>query len=851
MTTNSVFNWTYLESLPLRPKMAFFQNNNIKDIIDQFPTGPQPEVDPTIVDCLSSPLSITVASNKYLFGSSTNVYGVTQGVYRFSVPEEHPIAFLNFGKKDSIYYTGSGTIDKRALPAIDGNYGYQFVYGDVYLTVTEDFGTLSYCCLYHGYEGGRNNLRYKSSCQATPEPVVKCLGKINTLDIVDGVLTINGEEGPFGLNTGYYELAFNFTTEQGATHALRVIKDENDTSVSLDGNGVQVINGYPGFFEGIGLAVFDQFGKFTLQCLVHPEEIFPECLVFSHTCEPPLPDTYEPVIYVQPTVIEAYLIMYDSMNEIYTVCDKDGNYLAVDSNSGFPSLQVYPDIPITYPFQSTDNQTGIIYNIVGLYNIFQEGDFKIMDSPAGILPEGYYVLTDIDGVPVKSTNPTYLDYYIGIPWNGSATFPFNATGIYALGSSSNLVTTNTTYTIIGIQVLVVPNCRIAMAKIGAYETPNTYMVLDSDGNQINDQFLVSAQNVSDVTARIIWDPESDTLPSIKSHASLQSTAKYSITAYYTFMDPVKYSAKQGKLNEYETSTIYTLVDSFGNPKYDPGTNNTTLVKVTLPDDQAFPVIKFPSSPYNVIQYQIQTRTIEFQPGEYMIQQQVTNDAPELLLYSLVDLSGNKVDDPGTNNTTKVIVSRRPNRGFPEFYRSVNWFVNAYKVIGVYSQTAGDYTMRYTGSGTLYSLLNGDGNVVPDVGTNSTTNVSIDYTGSVTNLPQFVFSDSGYTGIRYRVTKIEIPRPITLDVSGPTGPSQGSSTGPAVTNIQYYFGSIFESFPDFQSATGPYTGPLTESITETSTGASGPLESAAPPAASSIAGGTSLYYISADNIVTSP
>lgn len=851
MSNDSVFNWNYLQTLPLRPKVAFFQNNNVKEIIEQLPTEPDPPVDTSIVDCLSSPMSVSVVNNKYKFGNLTNIYGVTQGIYRFSVPESHPIAFLNYGKKDKIYYTGTNVIDKRAFPAIDGNYGYTFVYGDVYLTVEEDFESLSYCCLYHGYEGGQDNLRYKSSCQATPDPPINCLIGTNTLDIVDGQLKINNEDAPFGLNSGTYQINFNFSTEQGPTHVLRFYMDNKEDSIYIPDGGVSGIldDGYPTYSQGATFLVRNNFGKVSAKCMLHPEEVFEDCFVYSQTCEAPLPEGYEPVIYVPPTVVEAYLTMYDSINELYTVVNVDGEFLAVDQYSGNPSHQVYPDFPIVYPFQSTDNTTGIIYNIVGLYTVYQAGDYKIMDAPAGLLPSGYYLLTDVEGTPIQSTNPSYLGNYIGIPWDGSASFPFNATGIYALGSSSNNVSTNTSYSIIGTNVLVVPNCRIAMAKIGEYETPNVYMVVDLNGNQINDQFLVSAGNVADVTARVIWDPNTDGFPSIKSHVNPASSARYSIVAYYTFMDPVIYQAKHGKLNEYESSTTYTLVDPFGNPKYDPGTNNTTLVKVDLPNDQVFPVIKFPSSPYNVIQYQIGYRYMQFQPGEYLIKQKVTNNAPDPLLYTLVDSDGNEIDDLGTNNTTKITISRSPFDGLPKFFRSTSWFLNYYKVVGIYSQTAGDYTMRYTGTGTIYDLIDGDGNKVRDIGTNNTTDVTINWVGSSDILPIFVRSTSGYTGIRYRVTKLEFPRLITVNTNGPTGPSGGAPTGPSVTNIQYYFGSIFESFPDFQSATGPYTGPLTEVVTETNIEVSGPLEGAGPPGSDSIAAGTSIYFISADNVVT--
>jgi hypothetical protein len=44
-----------------------------------------------------------------------------------------------------------------------GNGDYDFFYGDVTLSVTGDFGTVSAYCYYHGYMGGENIFTYTSS----------------------------------------------------------------------------------------------------------------------------------------------------------------------------------------------------------------------------------------------------------------------------------------------------------------------------------------------------------------------------------------------------------------------------------------------------------------------------------------------------------------------------------------------------------------------------------------------------------------------------------------------------------------------------------------------------------------
>ena len=44
----------------------------------------------------------------------------------------------------------------------DGNY--DFVYGDMEVTVTGDFNKVSLYCFYHGYMGGKDLLKYKTEC---------------------------------------------------------------------------------------------------------------------------------------------------------------------------------------------------------------------------------------------------------------------------------------------------------------------------------------------------------------------------------------------------------------------------------------------------------------------------------------------------------------------------------------------------------------------------------------------------------------------------------------------------------------------------------------------------------------
>ena len=104
--------------------------------------------------------------NKYVFDedgyNSSRKYRLQTGTYTFiNVPEAHPIAILNSTKSGLINYTGDA--NKKFTKSVSGTTDdgtYDFYYGDVTVTVTGDFNTLSVYCYYHGYMGGENLLIY-------------------------------------------------------------------------------------------------------------------------------------------------------------------------------------------------------------------------------------------------------------------------------------------------------------------------------------------------------------------------------------------------------------------------------------------------------------------------------------------------------------------------------------------------------------------------------------------------------------------------------------------------------------------------------------------------------------------
>ena len=103
----------------------------------------------------------STGGNQYVFNGAYGTYGVVNGTYVLSsVSSSHPIAIINNGKTSEISYTGA--VNEGTGTGPDGN-TYTFYSGNVTITVSGNFDTVSYYCLNHGYMGGKDNLIYVSS----------------------------------------------------------------------------------------------------------------------------------------------------------------------------------------------------------------------------------------------------------------------------------------------------------------------------------------------------------------------------------------------------------------------------------------------------------------------------------------------------------------------------------------------------------------------------------------------------------------------------------------------------------------------------------------------------------------
>ena len=135
------------------------------------PTAPVPAPVPLRADyCLGAINNVTIVGGQYVFNGNYGLYGTGTGIYTFDIPSSDPIAFLNFGKTAQISYDGQ--FSQGVKTALDGNQ-YEYFYGQVTVTVTGDYGNISYECYNHGYMGGQNNLLFDTTtCPNLQPPVI-------------------------------------------------------------------------------------------------------------------------------------------------------------------------------------------------------------------------------------------------------------------------------------------------------------------------------------------------------------------------------------------------------------------------------------------------------------------------------------------------------------------------------------------------------------------------------------------------------------------------------------------------------------------------------------------------------
>lgn len=115
---------------------------------------------------LPAEIDVTIVDGYYCFNgvsSKDNKFKVSKGTYIFkNVPESHPISFSSFGRLlnfGALEYGGRKK-NKRGSWA-------DFYYGDVIVNIEDDFVSVDFECIYHGYMGGEGGLVF-DAYEATP-----------------------------------------------------------------------------------------------------------------------------------------------------------------------------------------------------------------------------------------------------------------------------------------------------------------------------------------------------------------------------------------------------------------------------------------------------------------------------------------------------------------------------------------------------------------------------------------------------------------------------------------------------------------------------------------------------------
>ena len=125
---------------------------------------------PLHYECLHATSHVSVIDsngNKYLLNGALTYdqslrLALSAGTYRLTnIPPGHPMAICIYGLEHAITYTGDA--GKRIQGYKDGYY-YDFYYGDITVTVTGNFGSVSIYCNNHGYMGGEDLLVYSEDC---------------------------------------------------------------------------------------------------------------------------------------------------------------------------------------------------------------------------------------------------------------------------------------------------------------------------------------------------------------------------------------------------------------------------------------------------------------------------------------------------------------------------------------------------------------------------------------------------------------------------------------------------------------------------------------------------------------
>jgi len=117
--------------------------------------------------CLKATNDLQGVSGNYEFNerayNNKHVIGCYNGKYELSVPQSHPI-FLENSNGEPIAFQTTTEDMTTSIYLSGGTENGNGRYGNLTLVVNGDFGVISYKCIYHGYMGGKDKLKYTLLC---------------------------------------------------------------------------------------------------------------------------------------------------------------------------------------------------------------------------------------------------------------------------------------------------------------------------------------------------------------------------------------------------------------------------------------------------------------------------------------------------------------------------------------------------------------------------------------------------------------------------------------------------------------------------------------------------------------
>lgn len=433
---------------------------------------------------------VNIIGGNYVFNGGSTYdsylqYGLGSGTFVLTgIPANHPFAILNDGIS-TIAYTGDA--NTQSTDVVNG-VTYDFYYGDVTITVTGDFGTVSVYCPYHGYMGGEDLLVYDSqfAIQDTTPPTITILGD-NPSNVEVGStfsdpgVTVYDQDGSSTYTTtgtvdtnvlGTYALTYTATDNSGnqatATRTVNVV-DTTTPVITLIGDS-QVNVEVGSTYTDAGATATDNYdGDLSSQIVV--------------------------VNNVNVNTVGSYTVTYsvsDSSNNAATAVTRTVN--VVDQTA--PTITILGDNPATIEAGSSYTDAGA--TATDNYNNDVTADITVTSTVDTNTIGSYtvtYSVSDASGnqatavrsVIVEDSTPPSITLLGSTPVSVEAGSSYSDAGATATDSYDGDLTSS-----------IATNNNVDSNTVGSYTV--TYTVSDSSGNTATASRTV---NVVDTTAPVI------------------------------------------------------------------------------------------------------------------------------------------------------------------------------------------------------------------------------------------------------------------------------------------------------------------------------------------------------------